>query len=132
MSAGELAGRLGAADEQFVLDVREPAEVAEWAIAGSVNIPLGQLAARASELPRDREIVAVCASGNRSAAAAAELARAGYRVANLRGGMSAWGGVHDVGTVGVDEVRIAQGNMVEAASPIDVLRLFEVGPYRSA
>jgi glyoxylase-like metal-dependent hydrolase (beta-lactamase superfamily II) len=108
MSAGELAGRLGAADEPFVLDVREPEEVAEWAIAGAVNIPLGRLATRAGELPRDREIVAVCASGNRSAAAADALARAGYRVANLRGGMAAWGGVYDWVTVDVDEVRIVQ------------------------
>jgi glyoxylase-like metal-dependent hydrolase (beta-lactamase superfamily II) len=108
MSASELAGRLGAPDEPFLLDVREPDEVAEWAIPGVVNIPLGHLATRAEELPQDREIVTVCASGNRSSQAADALARAGFHVANLRGGMAAWGQVYDWVTVDVDDVRIVQ------------------------
>jgi glyoxylase-like metal-dependent hydrolase (beta-lactamase superfamily II) len=108
MSASELAGRLGTPDAPFVLDVREPDEVAAWAIAGSVNIPLGQLASRAGELPRDREVVTVCASGNRSSYAADALARAGFPVANMRGGMAAWGQVYDWVTVDLDDVRIVQ------------------------
>jgi glyoxylase-like metal-dependent hydrolase (beta-lactamase superfamily II) len=108
MSAAELAGRLGDVDEPFVLDVREPEEVAEWAIPTSVNIPLGQLGARVGEIPRDREVVTVCASGNRSSYAADALARAGYRVANLRGGMAAWGAVYDWVTVDLDDVRVVQ------------------------
>lgn len=108
MSASELAGRLGSADEPFLLDVREPHEVAEWAIPGAVNIPLGELAERAGDVPRDREVVTVCASGNRSSRAADALARAGYHVANLSGGMAAWGAVYDWVTVDLDEVRIVQ------------------------
>ena len=108
MSASELAGRLGTPDEPFLLDVREPDEVAEWSIPGAVNIPLGHLQARTDELPRDREVVTVCASGNRSSYAADALARAGLQVANLRGGMAAWGEVYDWVTVDIDDVRVVQ------------------------
>lgn len=108
MSAAELAGRLGSDDEPFLLDVRDPHEVAEWAIPGAVNIPLGELGARAGELPLSREVVTVCASGNRSSQAADALGRAGYHVANLTGGMAAWGAVYDRATVHLDEVQIVQ------------------------
>ncbi len=109
ISADELAARLGGDDEPFVLDVREPFEVAEWAIAGAVNVPVGELAARLDELPRDREVVVVCASGSRSAVAADVLARHGVHVANLRGGMAAWGRVYDwVVTELDDDVRVVQ------------------------
>lgn len=108
ISASELAGRLGTPGQPFLLDVREPDEVAAWSIPGVVNIPLGELAARAGELPLDAEVVTVCASGNRSAHAADALARAGFHVANLRGGMAAWGQVYDWVTVDLDDVRIVQ------------------------
>jgi rhodanese-related sulfurtransferase len=42
------------------------------------------------ELPREREIVCVCRSGNRSSSAARQLSAAGFKAANLRGGMIAW------------------------------------------
>jgi rhodanese-related sulfurtransferase len=54
-------------------------------------IPLGELTARASELPHGRELVMVCHHGVRSLHAAGWLLRAGYsRVHNLRGGVAAW------------------------------------------
>jgi rhodanese-related sulfurtransferase len=75
----------------LLLDVREPAEWAAGHAPGAVLIPLGQLAARLAELPRDREIVAVCRSGNRSGTATGLLRRAGFpRVVNMAGGMLAW------------------------------------------
>ena len=95
ISATELARRLGAPDEPFVLDVREPSEFSEWAIAGAVNIPVDGLVHRTAELPHDREVVVVCASGGRSAVAAGALAAQGRPVANLEGGMAAWGAVYD-------------------------------------
>ena len=55
ISASDIAARLGTDDEPFILDVRNPDEVAAWAIPGAVNIPLGDLSARASEIPRDQE-----------------------------------------------------------------------------
>jgi glyoxylase-like metal-dependent hydrolase (beta-lactamase superfamily II) len=108
IDAAELAGRLGTDDEPFVLDVREPDEVAEWAIPSSVNIPTRELADRIGELPREREVVVVCASGSRSALAADVLAERGLRVANLRGGLAAWGAVYDWVVVEVGDVRVVQ------------------------
>ncbi len=108
LEAAELAARLGTEGAPFVVDVREPFEFAEWAIPSAVNIPLGELSARLAEVPEDREVVAVCASGNRSSTAAELLSHAGRTVANLAGGMSAWGTVYDSVTVEVEGARIVQ------------------------
>jgi glyoxylase-like metal-dependent hydrolase (beta-lactamase superfamily II)/rhodanese-related sulfurtransferase len=108
IDAAELAARLGTDDEPFVLDVREPDEAAEWAIPGSVNLPMRGLAERIVELPHDREIAVVCASGSRSVLAADLLAGHGLRVANLRGGMAAWGAVYDWVVVKVGDARVVQ------------------------
>ncbi len=76
-----------------IVDVREPAEFTGplGHIRGAKLIPLGQLAGRAGEIPKDRPIVAVCRSGGRSAQATAILQKAGFdKVANLTGGMLRW------------------------------------------
>ena len=87
----DLERRLRAGENVFVLDVREPHEYRHSRIARSSLIPLGQLAFRLDELPRDRPIVAVCRSGNRSDVAADLLKRAGFEdVANLKGGIVLW------------------------------------------
>ncbi len=108
ITAAELASRLGTDDEPFLLDVREPHEVAEWAIPGVVNIPLGDLDRRLAEIPSDRPVVAVCASGNRSGVATAALAAAGLDVANLVGGMAAWSKVYDAAVVELDGAQVVQ------------------------
>jgi len=60
-------------------------------IRGATLVPLGELAARAPELPKDKPIVAVCRAGSRSAHATAILQKAGIaEVANLPGGMLRW------------------------------------------
>ncbi|MGZ4333792.1 MAG: rhodanese-like domain-containing protein [Gaiellaceae bacterium] len=73
-----------------VVDVRQPAEWCRGHIGGSLNLPLPQLATRLHRLPKDTTIVAVCASGHRSAVATRTLQRAGYRTENLKGGMRSW------------------------------------------
>ncbi|HXR23442.1 MAG TPA: rhodanese-like domain-containing protein [Acidimicrobiales bacterium] len=73
LSATELAALLGTEDRPFVPDVREPQDVS----AGVVNIPLGELASRATEVPSGQRVVVVCASGNRSTQAARALDAAG-------------------------------------------------------
>ncbi len=76
-----------------VLDVREPVEFTGplGHIRGAIPLPLGELAARAGELPRDKPIVAACRAGSRSAHATAILQKAGLSdVANLPGGMLRW------------------------------------------
>ena len=75
----------------FLLDVREPEEWNEYHVPNTTLIPLGELASRLAELPKDREIVVVCRSGNRSQVAADLLVRQGYAdVSNVQGGMLAW------------------------------------------
>lgn len=87
----ELKARLDRGDAPMLLDVRQPWEFGIGRIAGSVLIPLPELADRLSELDREREIVTVCKVGERSAYAADLLRRAGFaRVVNLRGGIFAW------------------------------------------
>jgi sulfur dioxygenase len=63
-----------------VLDVREPDEFTGplGHIRGATLLPLGELAARARELPKDKPIVAVCRAGSRSAHATAILGKAGF------------------------------------------------------
>jgi hydroxyacylglutathione hydrolase len=78
-------------DRIAVLDVREPGEVAAGAMENSVRIPLGQLAARTTELDPGKLIVVHCAGGYRSSIATSILRRAGFRdIANLTGGFAAW------------------------------------------
>jgi rhodanese-related sulfurtransferase len=73
-----------------LLDVREPHEWKSGHAPKARHIPLGQLASRMGELPRNREVYVVCRSGSRSARAAKLLASQRGDVANVKGGMSAW------------------------------------------
>jgi sulfur dioxygenase len=78
-----------------VLDVRELDEFTGplGHIRGATLVPLGELASRAKELPKDKPIVAVCRAGSRSAHATAILQKAGFAdIANLPGGMLRWRG----------------------------------------
>ena len=76
-----------------VVDVRESSEFDGplGHIRGATLVPLGELAARAKELPKDKPIVAVCRAGSRSAQATTILQKAGFTdIANLPGGMLRW------------------------------------------
>ncbi len=77
-------------DTTLVLDVRETAERDGGVIPGSLHIPLGELRTRLSELPRDKEIVAHCASGQRSYNACRVLMQHGFRCRNLSGSFKTW------------------------------------------
>jgi adenylyltransferase/sulfurtransferase len=87
----ELKRRLDAGEDLFILDVREPNEYQINRIPGSTLIPLGELPRRYQELPRDREIIAQCKMGGRSARAMEYLKAVGFpKVKNLRGGILEW------------------------------------------
>jgi len=87
----ELKKRLDAGDDVFILDVREPNEYQICRIPGSVLIPLGELPRRYAELPTDKDIVAQCKMGGRSAKATEFLQSVGFkRVKNLKGGILDW------------------------------------------
>ena len=75
------------ADGAFLLDVREPIELAVELAPGAVNIPLGQLRSRLGELPRDKEIRVICRSGGRAYYATRVLLQNGFQASTLAGGM---------------------------------------------
>jgi rhodanese-related sulfurtransferase len=86
----EVKARIARGEDVFLLDVREPFEVEEWAYPIGVNIPLGELGNRLDEIPADRTVVVACHMGQRSAAAARALSDAGWTAENLTGGAVAW------------------------------------------
>jgi NADPH-dependent 2,4-dienoyl-CoA reductase/sulfur reductase-like enzyme/rhodanese-related sulfurtransferase len=74
-------------DHAFLLDVREPVELALESLPGAINIPLGQLRSRLGELPRDREIHVICRSAQRAYYATRVLLQNGFKAKNISGGM---------------------------------------------
>jgi rhodanese-related sulfurtransferase len=86
-----LKARVDRGESVFILDVREPAEIAIAPFPGATHIPMGDIPSRLTELDPDRETVVVCHHGVRSAQVAMYLARMGFeRVLNLTGGIDAW------------------------------------------
>jgi rhodanese-related sulfurtransferase len=74
-------------EEAVVLvDVREPYEYAAAHVPDARLIPLGALPGREAELPRDRGILFICESGNRSLTAARGANQRGFRCASGAGG----------------------------------------------
>lgn len=90
VSVKELDSRLRAPDPPLVLDVREPWELEIARLAGTIDIPMGEVPGRVAELPKNRDIVVMCRSGGRSSKVADYLHRMGYRASNLTGGILAW------------------------------------------
>ncbi len=78
-------------NDVFVLDVREQFEWDEFHIPNTTLIPLGELAGRVNEVPRDAKIVVVCRSGNRSQEGRDILKQAGFEnVTSMNGGVVDW------------------------------------------
>ena len=75
------------ADSAFLLDVREPVELAVESVPGAVNIPVSQLRLRLGELPRDREIYVICRSAQRAYYATRILLQEGFKARTISGGM---------------------------------------------
>jgi rhodanese-related sulfurtransferase len=73
--------------QSFLLDVREPAELAVECEPRAINIPIGQLRSRLAELPRDRDILVICRSGQRAYYATRLLLQRGFKARTLSGGM---------------------------------------------
>lgn len=91
ISAQELRSAIARGQAPIVVDVRTAREWNAGHIAGALHVPLGDLQARASEIPRDRPLATMCEAGYRSALAASVLSRAGLdRIGSVAGGMSAW------------------------------------------
>ena len=90
VSAADLSEKLKNGKKPLVVDVRQPEEYRQGHIQGSKLIPLGQLSGRLKELPKNKEIVLVCATGSRSRSATKMLVREGYEAVNMNGGMMSW------------------------------------------
>lgn len=76
-----------------VVDVRTPAEYESGHIPGALNVPVNEVAAAAAEWDTSEPIALYCATGSRSADAAATLRSLGFKtVYDLSGGMMVWEG----------------------------------------
>ena len=110
MSSSELAVEMRKGNAA-VIDVRGAAEFAAGHLPAVQNIPLGLLADRLEELPRDKLLVMQCQAGSRSAIATSVLRAKGIEAINLIGGYAAWaaGGrpVEQGAPVGHETLRVA-------------------------
>lgn len=88
------AALLAGAEPPLLLDVREAVERDALMIPGSVHVPMAEVRSGhyTTVLDPARPVIVHCASGARSAVAAAVLADAGYAVQDLDGGIVAWAG----------------------------------------
>jgi rhodanese-related sulfurtransferase len=74
-----------------MLDVREPDEYEAGHIPGITLIPMGEVADRLAEIPKDKMLIVTCRTGNRSGQVADLLRELGYAdVHNMEGGIVAW------------------------------------------
>jgi rhodanese-related sulfurtransferase len=73
-----------------LIDVRQTHENQAGRIAGSRLIELGELAANAQAIERDRPVVFYCRTGARSAMATQAFRQAGYDAHNMTGGLVEW------------------------------------------
>ena len=75
----------------LLVDVREPNEFASFRAEGAVLLPLSTFLLRYRDLPRDRSLLMICQTGNRSGQATAFLLANGWSdVVNVAGGTLAW------------------------------------------
>jgi rhodanese-related sulfurtransferase len=75
----------------LLLDVRERDEFMSVRIEGSLFIPMSQLGVRLQDVPKDRPILVICASGSRSTGATGYLLSAGWEdVGSVAGGITTW------------------------------------------
>ena len=90
ISVQEAFDLLKTTNPPLLVDVRQPVETQAETIEGTMLIPLTEFGKRYQELPRDRQILTICRSSHRSPIAARRLARAGYAVLDVAGGLNAW------------------------------------------
>ena len=75
----------------LILDVREPHELEICRVAGSDSVPMGQVPALLTTLPRDRHLLVLCHHGGRSRRVTQFLRAQGFTtVTNIAGGIEAW------------------------------------------
>ncbi len=93
MTPQNLKEKLKNGDDIPLIDVRGEDEFENGVkIPGSENIPMEKTVAEISErnIPKDKKIILICRTGNRSGFVTAQLKELGYDAENLEGGVSAW------------------------------------------
>jgi len=74
-----------------LIDVRSMGEWQGGRAADAIHIPLHEVKQRLQEVPKDKPVICICASGMRSLSAASIIGQAGYTpVYNFSGGMGSW------------------------------------------
>ena len=103
--SADMAGLLDD-DDAIVVDLRNANEREAGHIPGTIHIPLGQLADRADELPRDKTIALHCQGGTRAAIGASVLQSLGFdQVLHVQGGYSEWSKTHPQQQADLSETR---------------------------
>jgi glyoxylase-like metal-dependent hydrolase (beta-lactamase superfamily II)/rhodanese-related sulfurtransferase len=110
ISPDELKKKIDDKEDIFILDVRTPQEYKAWKLSYEKHdepklIPVDRLFTQdpnlLKDIPRDKEIVTICAHGNRSMIAANMLNQLGYHVRSMKGGMAGWNKVYDIAEIPV-------------------------------
>lgn len=113
----DLKKKIDKGEDVFILDVRNKEEHDAWNLTydrypDSTLIPVDKIFSNESlkQIPKDKEIIAFCAHGYRSAVAAQTLSSLGYKVKSVQGGMQGWSNVYDIAKVdtGIDSIKIWQ------------------------
>lgn len=73
-----------------LIDVRENSEWNAGHAPQALHVPASQVSAKSNRLKKDKDIIVVCRSGNRSRGVTSQLRSLGYEAFNLSGGMRAW------------------------------------------
>ncbi len=75
----------------LLVDIRERDEFMAVRVEGCLFIPMSQLGVRLDEIPKDRPVMLICASGSRSTSATAYLLQQGWTdVGSVAGGIDGW------------------------------------------
>jgi glyoxylase-like metal-dependent hydrolase (beta-lactamase superfamily II)/rhodanese-related sulfurtransferase len=106
----ELKKKMDDGDDFLILDVRTQQEHDMWTISydkyqDSTLIPVDTLMSTESlnKLPKDKEIIAFCAHGQRSSFAASALSSLGFKVRTVEGGIAEWSNIYDVANVEIEK-----------------------------
>ncbi len=86
--------KMDALDNEILLDVRTPGEIAQGKIADAVELDFyaSNFDAELDKMDKNRPVMVYCKSGGRSGKTAARLRDKGFtEVYDLKGGYSAWG-----------------------------------------
>ena len=92
VKASDLNMRIAEGDAPYIVSLRKAEDYAKGHVPGAVNVAFGELAT----LPKDKEILVYCYTGQSASFGAAVLGVLGYDVNNLLHGMSSWSDDADV------------------------------------